>query len=45
MFISNEYNSEILYDRWYKDVDEDMRVVETTAHIMKQDINGMVYNR
>ena len=43
MFTSNEY---MWYnDRWYNEMDEEKRVVQTAAHIVRQDIHGMDYNR
>ena len=47
MFTSNEYSSGILYehdDRCYNEVDEEERVAETAAHIIRQNIHGMVYD-
>ena len=32
------------YDRWYNELDEEKQVVETPAHIIRQDINRMVYD-
>ena len=45
MFTSNECSSRIFYERWYHEVDEVKRVVETAAQIIRQDIHGMVYDK
>ena len=35
----------ILYDRLYREVDEEKRAVETAFHIIRQDIHGMLYGK
>ena len=44
MFTFREYNCGILYDRWYNELDEEKQLVGTTAHIIRQNIDRMVYD-
>ena len=44
MLTSPEYSNGIFYDRWYNEVDEQKRVVEKAAHIIRQDIHELVYD-